>query len=147
MLKEKITENMKQAMREKNKETLATIRLITAGIKNAEIEKRKELSDEEVEAVIQREVKQTKESLEAYRKQAGYEEKVMELENRIKELMEYLPKQMTEEEIKEIITSLMETLNISSKEQKGKLMGVLMPKVKGRADGALVNKIVGELLQ
>lgn len=145
-LKEKLTKDMITAMKEKDKETLTTLRMITASIKNAEIEKRAELSDEDVQGIIQKEIKVTNESIEAYSSQNGYEEKVTQLNSRVETLLTYLPKQLNEEEISELVNSLVKELDIKGKADRGKLMGVLMPKVKGRADGKLVNAIVGKLL-
>lgn len=148
MLKETLTNDMKDAMRQKDKEKLATIRMILSAIKNAEIQQKKEFEeDEEVHPLIQKEIKQTKDSQDAYKSQPGYDEKVAELQRRMDTLMGYLPEQLTEDELKEIIATLMTELNIQGKQDKGKLMGALMPKVKGKAEGALVNKVVTEALK
>jgi len=147
MLKETLTNDMKDAMRKKEKEKLATIRMILSAVKNAEIQEKKELKkDEDIHPLIQKEIKQTKDSQDAYKSQPGYDDKVEELQRRIDTLMGYLPKQLTEAELKEIIETLMSELNIQGKQEKGKLMGALMPKVKGKAEGALVNKLVTEAL-
>lgn len=144
-LKEKLVSDMKQAMKDKNKELLTTIRLINAMIKNEEIKLKTELDDSKVLEILNRELKQTNESLEAYQGVSNAE-KVQELENRITDIKKYLPQQLTENEIKDLITSIINSNGIEGKKDKGKLMGMLMPKVKGKADGRFVNKMVEDLL-
>ncbi|MBO8129235.1 MAG: GatB/YqeY domain-containing protein [Peptococcaceae bacterium] len=144
-MKNRLANDMKTALRNKDKQRLATIRLVMAAIKNQEIEKG-ELQDSDIFAIIQKEIKQTKESLEAYQK-AGNSEQVQELTKRLAILQEYLPRQMTAEEIKALVLKVMDENNIQSPKEKGKLMGLVMPQVKGRADGKLVNKVVSELLK
>ena len=145
-LAERLNEDMKQAMRDGNKSRLSTIRLIRAAIKNQEIELRRPLDDSDTLSILSRELKQRRESLLEF-KNAGREDLVSNVSAEIEIISEYLPKQLNEEEIKAIVVQTMQETGASSKADMGKLMGALMPKVKGVADGKLVNGIVGQLLQ
>lgn len=142
-IKEKLNQDLKVAMKSKDKETLTTIRLITSTIKNKEIEVKKELKDEEVFPIIQKEMKQTQESIEGYEKAPGdYDRVIQELKTRLDVLKNYLPKQLTEEEITVIVKEAITKTGAVGKSEMGKVMGLVMPQVKGKADGKLVNKIV-----
>lgn len=144
-LAERLNEDMKQAMKNGDKFRLQVIRMVRASIKNQEIEMRRPLNDDELIQVISRDLKQRRDSLQDFQK-AGREDLVAQATAEIEIISQYLPKQLTEEEIKEIVTQTMQETGASSKADMGKLMGVLMPKVKGRADGKLVNQIVQQLL-
>ena len=146
-LKERLTEDMKQAMKEKEvgKFRLSVIRMVRANIKNVEIDRKQELSEDEVLDVLAREVKMRRDSMEEFKK-ANRLDLVESLEQEIAILMGYLPEQLTEAEVRTLVESdVAETQAVSPKEM-GKVMAVLMPKVKGRADGKLVNTIVREML-
>ncbi len=145
-LAERLNEDMKQAMRDGNKFRLSTIRLVRAAIKNQEIELRRPLDDNETLSVLSRELKQRRDSLLEF-KNAGREDLVSNVSAEIEIISEYLPKQLNEEEIKAIVVQTMQETGASSKADMGKLMGALMPKVKGVADGKIVNGIVQQLLQ
>lgn len=145
-LAERLNEDMKQAMKDGNKSRLSTIRLVRAAIKNQEIELRRPLDDNETILVVSRELKQRRESLLEY-KNAGREDLVSNVSAEIEIISEYLPRQLDEEEIKAIVVQTMQETGASSKADMGKLMGALMPKVKGLADGKVVNGIVQQLLQ
>ena len=145
-LAERLNEDMKQAMRDGNKFRLSTIRLVRAAIKNQEIELRRPLDDNETLSVLSRELKQRRDSLLEFTN-AGREDLVSNVSAEIEIISEYLPKQLNEEEIKAIVVQTMQETGASSKADMGKLMGALMPKVKGVADGKVVNGIVQQLLQ
>ena len=145
-LAERLNEDMKQAMRDGNKFRLSTIRLVRAAIKNQEIELRRPLDDNETLSVLSRELKQRRDSLLEF-KNAGREDLVSNVSAEIEIISEYLPKQLNEEEIKAIVVQTMQETGASSKADMGKLMAALMPKVKGVADGKVVNGIVQQLLQ
>lgn len=145
-LAERLNEDMKQAMKDGNKFRLSTIRLVRAAIKNQEIELRRPLDDSDTLSILSRELKQRRESLLEF-KNAGREDLVSNVSAEIEIISEYLPKQLNEEEIKAIVVQTMQETGASSKADMGKLMGALMPKVKGVADGKLVNGIVQQLLQ
>ncbi len=144
-LKERLKEDMKAALKAKDKEKLSVIRMLQALIKNAEIDKRGELTDEEIISLLQKYAKQRRESIEMYEK--GGRQDLVEKEKRELEIVEgYLPKQMSEEEIRELVAEVIKEVGASSPKDFGKVMQAVMPKVKGRADGSLVNRVVRELL-
>ena len=146
-IQDQLLTDMKAAMKDKEagKLKLTTIRMARAAIKNIEIDKRKELNDEDVIEVIVKEVKQRRDSLEEYQK-ANREDIVEQLNQEIAYLMVYLPEQLTPDEIKAIVLEAIAQTGAKEPKEMGKVMGVLMPKVKGKADGKLVNQIVRELL-
>jgi len=144
-LKERLKEDMKAAMKAKDKERLSVIRMLQSLIKNAEIDKRGELTDEEIVSLLMKYAKQRRESIELYEK--GGRQDLVEKEKRELQIVEsYLPKQMDEDEIRELVAKVIEEVGASSPKDIGKVMQAVMPKVKGRADGSVVNKIVRELL-
>ena len=146
-LKERLNADMITAMKAKDKSRLSIIRMVKSDIKNLEIKDKKELGDEEVITVLQKATKQTNESLEAFEKVNTNQEKIAELKYYLTVLEGYLPKQLTEAEIKVIVERVINESGLTSKKDMGKVMGALMPFVKGRADGKLVNKIVSEILK
>lgn len=145
-LSERLNEDMKQAMKNKDKFRLTVIRMVRSAIKNTEIDQKRALVDDEVLDILQREVKQRKDSLQEFTK-AGRDDLVADVQAEIAIISEYLPQPMTEEEIKAVVQQTLQEVGASSKADMGKVMGALMPKVKGRADGRLVNQIVQQLLQ
>ncbi|WEK53061.1 MAG: GatB/YqeY domain-containing protein [Candidatus Cohnella colombiensis] len=145
-LAERLNEDMKQALRDGKKFRLQTIRLIRAAIKNQEIEQRRPLDDNDTITILSRELKQRRDSLEDFER-AGREDLVSNVTAEIEIISEYLPKQLNEEEVKAIVVQTIQETGASSKADMGKLMGALMPKVKGIADGKLVNGIVQQFLQ
>jgi len=145
-LNERLNEDMKQAMKDKDKFRLSVIRMLRSSIKNVEIDQRRTLEDSEVLDILQREVKQRKDSLQEFTK-AGRDDLVESVQAEIAIINEYLPKQLSEEEIKAVVQQTIQEVGASSKADMGKVMGALMPKVKGRADGRLVNQIVQQFLQ
>ena len=145
-LSDRLTDDMKQAMKDKNKSDLSTIRMMRASIKNQEIELKRPLDDNEILDVLSREIKQRKDSLQEFDK-AGRQDLVDNLAAEIEIISQYLPEQLTEEEILEIVRQTIQELGASSKADMGKVMGALMPKTKGRADGKLVNNAVQQFLQ
>ncbi|WP_372662891.1 GatB/YqeY domain-containing protein [Cohnella sp.] len=145
-LAERLNEDMKQAMRDGNKFRLSTIRMVRAAIKNQEIELRRPLEDNDTLNILSRELKQRRDSLEDFAR-GGREDLVSNVKAEIEIITEYLPQQLNEEEVKAIVLQTMQETGASSKADLGKLMGALMPKVKGIADGKLVNAIVQQSLQ
>ena len=146
-LKDKLTEDMKQAMKdnEAGKLRLSVIRMVRAAIKNVEIDTKAELAEEDVIAIVAKEVKMRRDSMEEFKK-GQRDDLVAQLEQEIEVLLPYLPQQLTEAEVREIVTEAVAIAGATSSKDMGKVMAVLMPKVKGRADGKLVNNIVRELL-
>lgn len=145
-LSERLNEDMKQAMRSKDKFKLSTIRMVRATIKNLEIDLKRTLDDNEVLDILSREIKQRKDALQEFEK-AGRDDLTAPLAEEIKIIAEYLPEQLSEEEIKVIVQQTIQETGASSKADIGKVMSALMPKVKGLADGKLVNQAVQQLLQ
>lgn len=146
-LKAKLTEDMKSAMKakEKGKTRLSVIRMVRAAIKNQEIDTGRELDDNDVIQVISREVKMRRDSIVEYQK-AQRTDTVKELENEIEILMEYLPEQMTEEEIIALVKKTIEEVGAQTPKEMGKVMGKLIPLTKGKADGKLVSDTVKKVL-
>ena len=142
-LKEKLANDMKEAMkaREAGKERLSVIRLVRGAIRQIEIDQRVELDDEGVLAVISKEVKQRRDSIEEFKK-GGREDLVAHNEAYIAILMEYLPAQLTEAEVKALVDEAVAAVGAKDPKDMGKVMKELMPKVKGKADGKLVNQLV-----
>jgi uncharacterized protein YqeY len=126
-LAERLNEDMKQAMKAQDKFRLSTIRMVRASVKNQEIELRRPLEDNEVLDILSREVKQRKDSLQEFTK-AGRDDLAKDLQAEIDIIAQYLPQQLTEEEIKAIVTQTIQETGASSKADMGKLMGALMPK-------------------
>lgn len=146
-LKEKLTEDMKQAMRDKEsgKLRLSVIRMVRANIKNVEIDRKQELSNDEVLDVLAKEVKLRRDAVEEFNK-GNRPDLVESLEQEVAILMNYLPEQLSEAEVRTLVESAVAETQAVSPKEMGKVMAVLMPKVKGRADGKLVNTIVREML-
>ena len=146
-LRDRLMEDMKQAMKDKEagKLKLSVIRMVRSAAKNVEIDRRKELDDNELLDVVAKEVKMRRDSLDEFRK-AGRPELLAVLEQEIAILMQYLPEQMSEAEVRALVTQAVADAQAASAKDMGKVMALLMPKVKGRADGKLVNSIVKELL-
>ena len=146
-LRDRLTEDMKQAMKDKEagKLKLSVIRMVRSAAKNVEIDRHKELDDNELLEVVAKEVKMRRDSLDEFRK-AGRPELLATLEQEIAILMEYLPEQMSEAEVRTLVIQAVADAQAASAKDMGKVMALLMPKVKGRADGKLVNTIVKELL-
>src|SRR3989344_3782728 len=174
MLKDKIKADFKEAFKAKEQVKLSVLKMVNSEIGNAEINKRAKLikglpagdgggktenvealsilNDEEVLQVVGREVKKRKDSIEAFEK-AGRLELAEKEKAELAELMAYMPEQLTEEKIRELAKKAVEQSGLPAGEagakgekEIGKVMSILAPQVKGKADGALVNKIVRELL-
>jgi len=145
--KERLTEDMKQAMKDKEagKLRLSVIRMVRASIKNVEIDRKRELAEEEVLDVLAKELKLRRDAMEEFEK-GNRLDLVENLEKEVVILMDYLPQQLTEEEVRAFVTDAVAQTQASNAKDMGKVMAALMPKVKGRADGKLVNTIVREML-
>ncbi len=146
-LKEQIPEDLKNALRNKKALELSVLRMLQAALKNKEIDnKKEELKDEDVVTVVGAEIKKRRDAVKEYEKvnrpDAADQEKA-----EIDILMKYMPQQMSEDEIRDVVKSAVEETQAEGMKDIGKVMKVLMPKVKGKADGAVVNKIVRELLE
>lgn len=158
-LKEKIQIEIKNAMKSGENEKVGALRMFQAEIKNAEIVKRTKLAkegienleeksvltDEEIVSVAGKEIKKRKDAIELYQK--GNRSELAEKEQReVDVLSVYMPEQMSEDEIRNIVKKAIEQSGVSSVKEMGKVMGILTPQTKGKADGTLVSKIVKEFL-
>lgn len=144
-LREDITSDMKGAMKAGEKEKLATLRLLVNSIKNKEIDAKHELTDEEVHEVIGTMVRQRQDSIEQYTK--GGRDDLAEKEKSEMELLKsYLPPQLSEDEVREIVKEVVTETGASGMGDMGKVMKGVMPKVKGKAEGKMVNAVVKEVL-
>lgn len=143
---DEVRNDMVQAMKAGDKEKKETLSMLLSALKNKAIDKRSDLTEEEEIQVILKEIKQTKETLEMTPEDRT--EIIAECKNRLAVLEEYAPKMMSETEIKEVVAATLTELGIESPtaKEKGKIMKSLMPKVKGKADGKLVNDIVSSFM-
>lgn len=148
ILKEKITGDMIAAMKAKEEIKVSVLRLLKAAVMKFEVsgDKKKEATDEEVLQIIGKEVKQRKDSIEAYRK-GGREELAVKEEAELKILQTYLPVQMSEEELKTVINQVVSQTGMVSKADFGKVMGAVMAQTKGKTDGQTVSRLVGQILK
>lgn len=145
-LKEQLRLDTADAMREGDNEKRDTLRLLLAAIKQTEVDSRQELDDAGVQLVLTKQAKQRRESIADYEK-AGRDD-IADLEKAELVIIEsYLPQLMTREEIAEIAAQTIADLGADGTKDTGRVMGSMMPKVKGKADGRLVNEVVRELLQ
>lgn len=148
MFKKRLQEELKQAMLAKDELRKSVLRMLLSAINYYEIQKGGAgytATDEDVLAVIQKEVKQRHDSIEQYK--AGGRQDLVDKETRELEILQtYLPAQMTEDEVRVIVKEAIAQTGARSVQDIGKVMGVLMPKIKGKADGSLVSKIVKEEL-
>lgn len=133
-------------MRAKDKERLAVIRMLKASLQNEEIKVGHELNADEELTILSREMKQRRDSLAEFEK-AGREDLSEKVKIEIAIVENYLPAQLTDEEIRQIVAQAIAETGATSAKEFGKVMGAVMPKVKGKADGNQVNAIVKELLQ
>ena len=138
---------MVAAMKAKDKDTKETLSALLAALKNKAIDKRADLTEEEEVQVILKEIKQTKETLEMT--PADRTDIIEECEYTIKVLEEYAPKMMSEDEITAVIKEVLSELAIETPtaKDKGKIMKELMPRVKGKADGKVVNQVLASMMQ
>lgn len=145
-LKDRLLSELKQSMKDKDVIKKASIIMVRADILQMEKDQKVELSDEEIIGIIAKQVKQRRASLHEFEK-ANREDLIEQSKKEIEVLTAYLPQQLSEEEIQQIVTHTIKETGASSMKDMGKVMSALMPKVKGKADGGLVSKYVKENLQ
>lgn len=148
MTKQQLKDELKQAMLARDTETTSVLRMLISAIGYDEINKGGagyEATEEDVMSVIQKEAKQHRDSIEQF-KNAGRNDLVEKEESELKLLEKYLPAQMGEDEVKKLVIDAVAKSGATSPNDMGKVMGILMPQVKGKADGGLVSKIVREEL-
>jgi uncharacterized protein len=145
MLKQRISDDMKSSMKSGDKRKLGVIRLLMAAIKQREVDERIELDNDQVLAVLDKMVKQRRDSIEQYEK-AGRDELAAQEKFEIEVLQDYLPEALSEEEITDLIKQAMADSGAESMRDMGKVMGQLKPKLQGRADIGAVSAKVKQLL-
>lgn len=145
-LKEKLAEDLKSSMKNKDTVRKNTVQLVRTAILQVEKDKKITLEDEDIIEVIAKQLKQRKDSLPEYEK-SGREDLISELKREMEVLMEYLPEQLTEDELRPIVEAAVKSTGASSMKDMGKVMAAVMPQVKGRADGRAINAIAKGLLK
>ncbi len=144
-LADKLLEDMKAAMKSKDKATLETIRGVRSQMKNAEVAKGESLADEDILQVLTKEAKRRKESISMY--EQGGRSDLVESETRELEIIQsYLPEELSEDELKQIVLDAIQKSGAESMKEMGKVMSIVMPQIKGRADGKAVQEIVRQKL-
>ena len=144
-LKEKLSDDLKQAMKSGEKEKRSVIRLVLAAVQNAEIARHGALEDSDVLGIIAKEARQRQESIEAF-EQGNRQDLVAQEEVEMAILQEYLPRQITREEIIAEARRVIDEVGAQGPGDKGKVMPKLIPQLKGKADGREINEVVTELL-
>lgn len=144
-VKDKLKEDLKSAMRDKDTVRKNVVQLIKAGVLQVEKDNKVTLDDEGVLDVIAKQLKQRRDSLPDYEK-SGRDDLIAQLKREMDILMEYLPAQLTHEELVSIVEDAIGQTGASSVKDMGKIMSAVMPKTKGRADGKEINMIARELL-
>ncbi|RKU07946.1 glutamyl-tRNA amidotransferase [Candidatus Poribacteria bacterium] len=144
-LKEQLNEDMKQAMRAKDKNRLSAIRMVRGAVRDKEINSKVELEDDGVLEVIASQIKKRKDALEQLRKSNRDDLVEAEMEQ-INALQEFLPAQLSMEEIEAAVTGAIEELGATSMRDMGKVMGTLVPQLRGKADNSVISQIVRQKL-
>lgn len=147
-LKEKVNADMLAAMKAGDSVRVSTLRLLKAAVMKLEVSgtEKKDATDEEVAQLIKKELKQRKDSIEAFEK-GGRPEMAENEKAEMKILEEYMPAQMGEQQVHEIVSQVIAATGAKSKAEFGKVIGLAMKQLKGQADGNVVSKVVGELLK
>ncbi len=140
-MREQILEDLKAAMKSRDKETLSVIRMVKAAIQMEELNVKHELSDDEVIAIISKQIKTRKESIAEFEK-AAREDLITKTQDEIEILKKYLPEPLSKEEVDKIIDSAFDTINPESIKDMGKLMKEISPKVKGKYDMGEISKLI-----
>ena len=139
-VEKQLLEDMNAALKAGRKGEVATIRMVRAQLKDARIAKGSELDETDVNQVLQKAVKIRKEAIEMYQ-QAGRQDLVNKESGELQIIQKYLPQPLSEDEIKRVIAEIQASLNLSSEKDLGRLMGAIMTKVQGKADGKLVQQL------
>lgn len=142
---EQINDDLKVAMKDKNEVVISTLRMLKSSIKNREIEIGHDLKNEEIGEVVAKSVKQRKDSIGEYQK-GDRNDLVKKEQKEISVLEKYLPKQLDEAEINKIIDVVIKSTGANGTQDIGKIMGKIMPQVKGKTNGSLVSKLVRDKL-
>jgi uncharacterized protein YqeY len=142
---EKIDQDMKQALKARDKERLSVLRGLKSDLKYRQIDKGDELSEEDAIAVLSSAAKRRRESIDEFRK-GGREDLVRKERFELEVITTYLPQQLSEEKLREIIREAIAETGADSPQKLGLVMKIVMPKIKGQADGKLVNKLAMDML-
>ncbi|AJE02356.1 GatB/YqeY domain-containing protein [Geobacter pickeringii] len=145
LLRDRLNEEMKGAMRARDEVRLSAIRLVRSTVKNREIEVKHELSDQEITEVVSTLVKQRRESIRLF-SEAGRTDLVEKEERELALLLEFLPQQLTREEVEALVVAAIAESGAQGARDMGKVMKVLMPRVAGKADGSMISTLVKEKL-
>lgn len=144
-LKERLNEDVKVAMRNKDRDRLVTLRMITAAIKQKEVDERVELDDTRVLAIIDKMARQHRDSIQQY-EAAGRTDLVEKEKTELAIVQGYLPEQLGEEEVKQLIQSAIQATGASSVKDMGKVMAIIRPQIQGRADMTRTGELIKALL-
>jgi Uncharacterized conserved protein len=144
-LKDRLLEDMKTAMKEKDTIRKNSVQMVRSAVLQVEKDNHVTLDDDGIIEVVAKEVKKRKDSLVAY-EQSGRQDLIDDLNSEINVLLAYLPTQLTEEEVEQIVSKAIAEVNPTSAKDMGKIMQIVMPQIKGRSDGKVVNQIVKKLL-
>ncbi|PIQ78579.1 aspartyl-tRNA amidotransferase [Candidatus Peregrinibacteria bacterium CG11_big_fil_rev_8_21_14_0_20_46_8] len=147
-LRDQLTADLAAAMKAKDEVRVSTLRMLKAAVMKYEVSgsQKKEADDETIQSIIQKEIKQRKDAMEAFAK-GGKHDMAAQEEAEMEILKSYMPEQMSEEELKKVVDEVIKNTGATSKADFGKVMGAVMGKVKGRADGTAVSKLVGQSLK
>ena len=145
VLKDKLKDDLKSAMKDKDTVRKNVVQMIRSGVLQYEKDNKVTLDDDGILEVIAKQLKQRRDSLPEYEK-SGRDDLIAQLKREMELLMEYLPAQLTHEELEAIVKEAVETTGAESVKDMGKVMAAVMPKTKGRADGKEINKIARALL-
>lgn len=144
-MKERIMNDLKEAMKSQNKEVLSVVRMLKGAIQMEEIKLKKELSDDEIVSVISRQIKSRRETIEELAN-TNREDLISNAKNEIEVLSKYMPEMMGEDEIKKVIDNIFEEVKPVDSKDIGKVMGKISPLLKGKADMGLVSKLIKDRL-
>ena len=144
-LNEKIAQDLKAAIKAKNQIRVSCLRMLKTSVKNKEVENRRKLEDEEIRAIISSSVRKSKEAIEEFRR-GNREDLALKETEEINILYEYLPRQLSSEEIEEILREIISDLSASGPKDLGKVMKSAMARMAGESEGGAVNEIARRLL-
>lgn len=144
-LKDTLMNDLKESMKNKDQVRKSVVTLVRSAIKQKEVDERVELSDDDILDIISKQLKQRKDSLEEFEK-IQRDDLIEETEKEISILMGYLPEQLTDEELHAIVSETINQVGATTMKDMGKIMGVVMPKVKGKADGKRINEVAKQIL-
>lgn len=145
-LLDNLKKDMITAMKAKDKETLSVVRMLKASVQNEQINLGHDLTPDEENALMAKEYKQRKDSLAEFEK-GGRQDLVDATKKEMAVVAKYMPEQMSTEEVQKVVEETIDQVNATSMKDFGKVMGAIMPKVKGKADGKVVNETVKKVLQ